>query len=295
MNASMDNEMSSAVNSAINKQGSVVWIVGASSGIGRALALEYAKHSPTKPLYLSARSEDKLQALKAEIEALGATAEVLPLDISKPDQLLEAEARLASKDIAISTAIINAGTCEYMDSHAPDVAMARRVFETNYLAAVELSRICLPLLRKAKQQSEQASLVFVSSSVTYQALPRAHAYGASKAALRYFAECLRVDWQLEDIQVQVVSPGFVDTPLTEKNDFEMPLLISSADAAQRIYAKIGTSRFDIAFPKRFVAGLKVFSMLPSALRFKLLGKMSRHPFKSAKQAQSHIAHSKGSI
>lgn len=261
--------------SSSGEQGAI-WIVGASTGIGRSLALEYAKRSANCTIYLSARSEGKLQSLQQEINALGGRAEVLALDVTNPEALLQAESFFVTNDVALGTVIVNAGTCEYMDSDAPDVAMARRVFETNYFAAVELSRICLPFLRKAKHLSGTASLVFVSSSVTYQALPRAHAYGASKSALRYFAECLRADWQLEGLQVQVVSPGFVDTPLTQKNDFEMPLLISSDEAARRIVKDVGGLPFDISFPKRFVFGLKAFAMLPSALRFKLLGKMSRH-------------------
>lgn len=253
-----------------------IWIVGASSGIGRALALLYAHQSASNHLIISARSEDKLQALGQEIQALGASCSVLPLDVADPNSLKEAETALAEYAQGIARIVVNAGTCEYMDSNTPDVEMARRVVETNYFGAIEISRISLPLLRSARDFGQKASLVFVASSVTYQALPRAHAYGASKAALRYYAECLRSDLQLEDINVQVVSPGFVDTPMTAGNDFDMPFMVTSEEAAEKIAKGIDRGTFDISFPKGFTWTLKAIALLPTRLRFALLGKMSRH-------------------
>ena len=253
-----------------------VWIVGASTGIGRSLALHYAQNKLVDGLFLSARSADKLQSLKLEIEDLGTKCSVLPMDVSDEASLAQAESQLNSAVNNVSSVIVNAGTCEYMDSSDIDPAMARRVFETNYFGALAVSKMALPLLRAARDRGHPASMVFVSSSVTYQALPRAHAYGASKAALRYFAECLKIDLQHENINVQLVSPGFVDTPLTEKNDFDMPFIVSSEDAAAIIVKGITKGTFDIAFPKVFIWTLKAISKLPSKLRFALLGKMSRH-------------------
>ena len=253
-----------------------VWIVGASTGIGRSLALHFAQNNLVEGLVLSARSADKLESLKAEIEKHGTHCVVLPLDVSDADSLARAEAQLSAVVEHVSSVIINAGTCEYMDSNDIDPAMARRVFETNYFGALSVSKMALPQLRAARDRGYSASMVFVSSSVTYQALPRAHAYGASKAALRYFAECLKIDLQHENINVQLVSPGFVDTPLTEKNDFDMPFIVSSEDAAAIIAKGIEKGTFDIAFPRVFIWALKAVSKLPSKLRFALLGKMSRH-------------------
>ena len=258
-----------------NKQ-SNVWIVGASTGIGRALALHYAKNSLTDGVVISARSADKLASLKAEIEKFGTPCTVLPMDVSDAKSLAQAEEHLSNAVDHVSSVIINAGTCEYMDSNDIDPAMARRVFETNYFGALAVSKIALPQLRAARDKGYSASMVFVSSSVTYQALPRAHAYGASKVALRYFAECLKIDLQHENINVQLVIPGFVDTPLTEKNDFDMPFIVSSEDAAEIIAKGIDKGTFDIAFPRMFIWALKAVSKLPSKLRFALLGKMSRH-------------------
>lgn len=253
-----------------------IWIVGASTGIGRALALLYAQQSASNHIIVSARSEGKLVTLCDEINALGATSIVLPVDISDAGSLNEAEVHLAKFEQGIARIVVNAGTCEYMDSNTPDVAMARRVLETNYFGAIEISRIALPHLRAARDNGQQSSLIFVSSSVTYQALPRAHAYGASKAALRYYAECLRSDLQLENINVQVVSPGFVETPMTAQNDFDMPFVVTSEEAAEKIAKGIERGTFDISFPKGFTWTLKAISLLPTRLRFAVLGKMSRH-------------------
>ncbi|KZX76417.1 hypothetical protein A3715_13015 [Oleiphilus sp. HI0009] len=259
-----------------NNQNSTLWVVGASTGIGRSVAIEYARNGGFGRIILSARSEDKLVSVKAEIETFGVLADVLVLDITQADQIANAQSWLQENVPNLSMVIVNAGTCEYMDSDQLDTDLARRVFDANYFAAIEISRVAYPFLRKAKAADADASMVFVSSSVTYQALPRAHAYGASKSALRYFAECLRIDWQLEGIDVQLVSPGFVDTPLTQQNDFDMPMMVSSEDAADKIVRGLDKHVFDVSFPKRFVWSLKLLSWLPTKAKFKLLGSMSRH-------------------
>jgi len=272
-----------------------VWIVGASTGIGRALALEYAKQDQAPNIIISARSESGLASLKQDIEQQGVSAQVLPLDVTSEDSLEHAVTYLSAVAAPVSQVVVNAGCCEYMDSDKPDAAMARRVMETNYFGAIAISNIALPLLRNARASGLTSGITFVSSSVTYQALPRAHAYGASKSALRYFAECLRIDWQLEGIDVQLVSPGFVDTPLTQVNDFDMPFMVTSEEAGRQILRGIERRKFDIAFPKRFIWMLKTISILPTKWRFALLGKLSRHePNEQSNSASTSSSQIKGS-
>lgn len=258
-----------------------IWIIGASSGIGRDLALRFAIEQANSHIVVSARSTGSLLSLKADIEYAGAQCSVVPLDVTDAHSLDAARKKLArlfpeEGTLGLTKVVYNAGTCEYMDTNDIDVLMAKRVFDTNYFGALEVSHIALPLLRKERDMGGSASLIFVSSSVTYQALPRAHAYGASKSALRYFAECMFTDLQKEKIAVQLVSPGFVDTPMTKNNDFDMPFIVSSEEAAKRIYKGIVLDEFDIAFPKSFTILLKTIAHLPTRLRFKLLGSMSRH-------------------
>jgi len=267
-----------------------VWIVGASSGIGESLAIEYANKGFR--VFISARTAKKLEVLannynnvKGETYSINTPVNTpklgvlipLPMDVTDEYSIGVAVHQIKNSTDKIHKVIINAGTCEYIDDPHIDLNLMRRVLETNVFGAVQVSNYALPLLG----HNEQPQLVFVSSSVTYQALPRAHAYGSSKAALRYFAECLKVGVQKQGVDVRVVSPGFVKTPLTDKNDFNMPFMISSDEAAKRIIKGLNGTKFDIHFPKRFTLILKAFSWLPDNIRFNLLGKITK-----AKQSPS---------
>lgn len=170
-----------------------IWIVGASSGIGEALVK--ALDAPNRVLFVSARSQEPLEALRAN-----AQAEVvpMPMDMTDTKQVDLVVGRIAELG-ALDMVILNAGTCEYMDSTDLDMALLRRVMETNLFSVAELMSKSLDLLRPSLAKRVESGsktapkLVVMSSSVTYQALPRAHAYGASKAALRYFTECLKAE------------------------------------------------------------------------------------------------------
>lgn len=255
----------------------IIWIVGASTGIGLALAQAYAAQSCH--VIISARRRSMLEQVKLELlrDYPHCIVTVIELDTSEPSSVSLAYKRIMDEVGMVDSVIINAGTCEYIDSIRIDTDRVRRVMETNFLGAINVVNASLPLLRAAKANAHsQPQLVFVSSSVTYQALPRAGAYGASKAALRYFAESLKLDLQHEGIDVRVVSPGFVKTPLTDQNDFAMPARISATTAAQRIVKGLQGNRFDVNFPKRFTWALKLISLLPTGIKHKLLGKTSRH-------------------
>lgn len=260
-----------------------VWLVGASSGIGAALV--DALDAPGRRIFVSARNREALDKLKE-----GKQSEIIsvPMDMTSEAQTLEVVEKIRS-DGGIDMLILNAGTCEYMDSHDLDLELLERVMETNFFSITRLIKHGLSLLRASKVTRPQ--LVVMSSSVSYQALPRAHAYGASKAALRYFAECVKADVQLEGIDVRVVSPGFVETPLTDRNDFPMPFKVSSEQAAKTILNGLEGRRFDVHFPRRFTWPLKLFARLPDWLRFKLLGGMSRHEEAMSSSGRSHEKHS----
>lgn len=259
-----------------------IWIVGASSGIGESLALAYAQQGCR--VYISARSEDSLNAMMATFNGLNhgkGMLVALPMDVTDDAAIKEALDEFQQDGVFLDKVIINAGTCEYIDDVQVDLALLNRVMDTNLYGAVRVANGVMPLLNP-----KGAQLAFVSSSVTYQALPRAHAYGASKAALRYYAECLKIDAQKNNVDVRIVSPGFVKTPLTDINDFDMPFMISSEDAAQRIIKGLSSATFDIQFPKRFTYLLKLFACLPDNLKFKLLAKQSRYEGKGLVGQQS---------
>lgn len=250
-----------------------IWLTGASSGIGAALAeqLLQAGHR----LAVSARSEAPLQALAARY-----AGQVLLLvgDLSDAAQVRTIGAAIHAHWGALDTLIVNAGTCEYLEVADFQAAMIERVMRANLFSASHCIEAALPLLRAGIKPH----LVGVSSSVTYLPLPRAQAYGASKAALRYLLEALRVDLAAEGIDVTVISPGFVDTPLTQKNDFPMPLRWSAAKAASHIAKRLNQRPLEIAFPGVFIAILWLLAHLPKRLQLAIGTRMARS---SAKDSQ----------
>ncbi|UZE97769.1 SDR family NAD(P)-dependent oxidoreductase [Alkalimarinus alittae] len=250
-----------------------IWIVGASTGIGEALFRELNNGSNT--LFISARDKAKLESIAQKSNA---TVEVIDLDITDEFAVTAAAENIRQRVGRLDQVIVNAGTCEYIDSDEIDMAAVKRVMDTNFWGALNVINAALPLLRSARAMNPSCApqLAIMSSSVTYQALPRAGAYGASKAALRYFVESLKLDLQHEGIDIRVISPGFVKTPLTDQNDFDMPFIVEVDDAAERIVKGLKSNRFDIHFPSRFTRILKTISLLPDSLRFKLVGKASRH-------------------
>jgi len=167
--------------------------------------------------------------------------------------------------------IVNAGACEYIDVQAFEAALIQRVLSSNLLSASYCIEAALPLLRAG----QRPYLVGVTSSVTYLPLPRAGAYGASKAALRYLLQSLRIDLAAEGIDVTVVSPGFVDTPLTARNDFAMPMSWPAAKAARYIHKRLSHRDLEIAFPAPFIFGLKLLSWLPGRLQLAIAKRLAR--------------------
>ncbi|WP_248794873.1 SDR family NAD(P)-dependent oxidoreductase [Pseudomonas sp. MWU13-2105] len=243
-----------------------IWLTGASSGIGAAIA-EVLLNSGVR-LAVSARGLEPLQSLA---ERYPEQVLLVPGDLTDSQQVREIGECITQAWGALDTVILNAGTCEYVDAQAFDASIIERVVRTNLLASSYCIEAALPLLRAG----QQPHLVGIASSVTFLPLPRAEAYGASKAGMRYLFESLRIDLAHEGITVTVVSPGFVDTPLTEKNDFPMPLRWSAEKAAEHICEKLQQRPLEIAFPALFMAGLWPLSRLPKRLQLAIGRRMAR--------------------
>ncbi len=222
-------------------------ITGATSGIGESLAIEYSNQGHT--VYACGRNQEKLSMLEDEHGIHG-----LAFDVTELSAIHNACAELEPLD----TVILNAGNCEYIDNPSTfDSALFERVLKANTLSIGYCLEALLPKLKKGGR------LVLVSSSASFVPLPRAEAYGASKAAVSYLGRTLQAT--LKEYQVTLVHPGFVKTPLTDKNDFDMPFLISSENAAKRMYKGIETGKSELHFPKRFTFFLKLFGLLPQGL------------------------------
>jgi short-subunit dehydrogenase len=158
-----------------------------------------------------------------------------------------------------------------MTAEHTDMGLYERVINTNLMAPIALFHACWPQLRR----STKPRLIGISSSVTFSPLPRSQAYGASKAAFSYWLLSMATDLKPQGVTVQLVSPGFVDTPLTQQNDFKMPFLISAQQAAQRIRTGILRQQVHIKFPRRFTFWLQFFGMLPFSWQVAINSKLSR--------------------
>ncbi|REG82396.1 SDR family NAD(P)-dependent oxidoreductase [Marinomonas pollencensis] len=221
------------------KQQPTVWITGASSGIGFALVERYLSRG--YHVLASARSEGKLTTLSAH-----PSLRFIPYDVTDESQTDGVRGQIEQHTKHLDCVILNAGNCEYLDLQNPDWTMMARIMAVNYLGLVNSVAVSLPLLK----QAQSPHLVGVSSQAVQAAFPQAEAYGSSKAAVRYFLASLRVDLRPSNIDVTCVLPGFVDTPLTQKNTFSMPFLMSSEEAALRIETALVKRPYEYAFPRR---------------------------------------------
>jgi NAD(P)-dependent dehydrogenase (short-subunit alcohol dehydrogenase family) len=240
--------------------GQVVWLVGASTGIGRATAA--LLHSRGAQVVVSARRPKALLAF--ETERPGSVG--LPLDATDADAVAKAGETIVGRFGRIDLAMYCAGTYKAMRATQFDLAQMVTHQRVNYEGALHLLNAVLPVLMR--QGAGHLSLV--SSVAGYRGLPQALAYGPTKAALINLADVLYMDLHPLGIGVSVVNPGFVETPLTAGNDFRMPALITPEEAAREIVAGWEAGRFEIHFPKRFTRWLKLLSHLSDAMYFRAM-------------------------
>ncbi len=240
--------------------GKRVWLVGASSGIGAALAQALAGQGVR--LALSARRLDKLQALGID------GALLLPCDCLDDAGLAAARATLVGAWGGIDLVVYLAGDYEPMSAAEFDLARAERIVAVNFNGAMRLAAAVLGDLRPG------GGIAFVASVAGYRGLPKALAYGPGKAALIHFAECLHLDLAPKGVGVWVINPGFVSTRLTAKNDFAMPSLLTPEQAAASILGGFRTGAFEIHFPKRFTCVLRLLAKLPYSFYFPLIRRIT---------------------
>jgi len=234
-----------------------VWVVGASSGIGAALA--EALVDAGARVAVSARREEALATLAAR-----RPGQVLPLalDVTDAKAVREAWQRLEAAWDGLDAVFCVAGVYVPVRAAEFDPEVARTLFDVNVMGVVHVLDVVLPALRAAR-----GHVVIVASVAGYRALPKALFYGATKAALIHLAEGLYLDLAPEGLGVSVVNPGFVRTPATSGNEFRMPALIDADEAARQTLAGLARGEFEIHFPKRFTRWLKALSHLGDGLYF----------------------------
>jgi len=243
-----------------------IWIAGASTGIGAALAKQYSEAGHT--VFASARSEDKLLALSQQINDGDGQIIPLPCDVTDNDSVLSAVEAMLSKG-PIDVAILNAGYYEPIELENLNLEHFINTYDVNLTGVVR----CLLAVLDSMRNQGRGQIAIVSSVSGYTGLPRAAAYGSSKAALINLAESLQPECKAAGIDIRLISPGFVKSPLTDKNSFEMPFIIEADDAASRIFKGLASTSFETHFPKRFTLWLKLLQLLPYRLYLKLAARL----------------------
>lgn len=228
-----------------------IWITGAGSGIGKALALRYAAGGHT--VVVSGRTLDTLKAVRDEAETQAGRIIPMTFDVTDDDAVRASSEHLADLVSHLDLVIMNAGACEYIKGQTLDPAMFRRVMDANFFGMINTTNAALPLLRKAPGRPMLAGVCSLAGFIGF---PRAEAYAASKAASRYLMHSLHIDFG-DFVDVCAINPGFVETPMTERNDFPMPFLMTADEAAGRIQTGLQKRPRELNFPRRLTFALRL--------------------------------------
>lgn len=233
------------------------WVTGASTGIGREIVLQLKAAGVT--VAASARSAGKLAELGEGIVSI-------PLDVTDAAACQKAVDRIESEIGALDLVVLGAGTYSPIAISSIDPKLFAHTMDTNYMGVVN----CLAAVAPRMLARGRGHVSWIASVAGFVGLPKAAAYGPTKAALINLAECLEPEMKLKGVRVSVINPGFVATPLTAQNDFEMPFLMQPDEAARRTIAGLAKGRFEIAYPRRFVAILRTLRALPYPMFFGLI-------------------------
>ena len=241
----------------------IIWITGASSGIGKALAIKFAENNWI--VAASARRENLLDELKLINENIHS----FPLDVTEIDKCKLTAKKIIERFGNIDICVFGTGMHDPKSEKKFNLEKIREIMEVNYFGTMNSINSVYEYF--SEKQNGQISII--SSVAGYRGLPAAGAYCASKAALTSFAESLYFDMQMKNVHVSLISPGFIKTPMTDQNDFPMPMIKSPEFAANEIFKGLTIKKgFEIHFPKAFTYFLKFLQILPSGLYFKLVSK-----------------------
>lgn len=238
----------------------VAWVTGASTGIGRETAIQLAGAGVR--VAASARSADRLAGLGSGIDAF-------PLDVTDGASVIDTVARIEDRLGPIDLAILGAGTYHPVAIGNLDPDLFASTMQVNYLGVVNGLAALLPRMRARRA----GHISWIASVAGYRGLPRAAAYGPTKAALINLAESLKPELAREGIRVSVINPGFVATPMTAQNDFPMPFLMQPEEAARKTIRGLAAGKFEITYPWPFVTLLRMARCLPYRAYFRLVDRI----------------------
>ena len=244
-----------------NKQ--KIWITGASSGIGRALAIKFANEGWI--VAASARRGNLLQNLNKN----NSNIHSFPLDIKTESGTKKIFHDIIEKFQTIDICVFCSGIHDPESEKELSVEKIREIMETNFFGTIN----CIMAVKKYFREKRNGHISIVSSVAAYRGLPAASGYCASKAALTNLAESLYFDFKRHNVRVSVVSPGFIKTPMTDKNKFKMPMIKSVEYAAEKIFTGLTKKNaFEIHFPIVFTFMMKFLKIMPNWLYFLLIKK-----------------------
>ena len=248
-----------------------IWITGGSTGIGKALAIKFSNKGWN--VAISARRVELLNELSNQHENITA----FPLDVTNKIKCNEVFNQIINKYTNLDICFFSTGTWNPKKEKDIDVEQIEEVFKVNFFGTVNSIKAVEQFFKNQKS----GIITIVSSIAGYRGLPNSTGYGPSKSALNNLAESLYFDFKRFNVRVCLVSPGFIKTPMTDKNDFKMPFLKTPEYAANKIYdGLINKENFEIHFPKVLTVILKILSFLPSKIYFSLVGKLTKHQKKS---------------
>jgi len=244
-----------------------IWITGGSTGIGKALAIKFANEGWN--VAISARRENLLKEISEKYENIHYFA----LDVTDKNKCNEVFDDIKNKFNNVDICFFSTGTWNPKKEKDIDVEQIEDVFKVNFFGTVN----SIKAVEKYFKEKKSGIITIVSSIAGYRGLPNSTGYGPSKSALNNLTESLYFDFKRFGVRVCLVSPGFIKTPMTDKNDFKMPFLKTPEYAADKIYdGLINKNSFEIHFPKALTIILKIFSFLPSKLYFGLVGRMTKY-------------------
>ena len=240
-----------------------IWITGASSGIGKAAAEKFAKEG--WKVAVSARRKELLDELAKDQNITS-----FPLDVTNRDQINKVFKSILNEFGDLDICLFSSGTYEPKDEQNIDPDKIKNVMNVNFLGVID----CVKAVEDFFKNKQSGHISIVSSIAGYRGLPNSSGYGPSKAALTNFSESIYFDFKKYKVKVSVVSPGFIKTPLTDKNEFPMPFLRSPEFAAEKIYnGLMNSNSFEIDFPKQLTFTLKFLRILPYRIYLFLVDKL----------------------
>ena len=239
-----------------------IWITGASSGIGKALAEKFA--SEGWKVAASARRKEILDEMSSHENIFS-----YPLDVTNQDQIKISFEKIIEDFNGLDLCVFSSGTYDPKLEQEINVKQNKFVMETNFFGVL----YCINAVENYFKNKKNGHISIVSSVAAYRGLPNSSGYGPSKAALTNLTESLYFDFKKHNVRISLISPGFIKTPLTDKNEFPMPFIKSPEFAAEKMFNGLTKSKaFEIHFPKALTILLKIFRILPYKIYLFLIDK-----------------------